>query len=272
MVKTVNDRLQAALAYAQAGWSIIPMVPGSKQPLIGWRDFQERRASTEEIRAWFSRWPDANIAVVTGAISGLVVIDIDPRHGGEASLQILESEVGPIPSTVEAQTGGGGRHLYFAHPGQKIRNRTALRPGIDLRADGGVIVLPPSLHPSGGRYTWAEGHAPSQAETAPLPRLLLTELAAAERYPGHPVVYWRELVASGVEEGERNNTIASLAGHLLWHEVDPDVVAEMLVCWNQMRCRPPLSQEEVLRTVGSIAKLHQRRSGAIGLPPETQQS
>lgn len=269
MATEVNDRLQAALAYAQAGWSVIPMAPGSKQPLLAWREFQERRAAAEEIRAWFKRWPDANIAVVTGAISGLVVIDIDPRHDGEASLQILESEIGPIPSTVEAQTGGGGRHLYFAYPGRTIRNRTALRPGIDLRADGGVIVLPPSLHPSGGRYAWAEGHAPNQAEAAPLPPRLLAELASDEQHPGHPLIYWRELVAAGVGEGERNNTIASLAGHLLWHDVDADVVAEMLVCWNQVRCRPPLSQEEVLRTVGSIAKLHQRRSGALSLPSGT---
>lgn len=272
MAEKLHDRLQAALSYAKAGWSIIPMAPGSKQPLLAWREFQERQASREEICAWFKRWPDANIAVVTGAISGLVVIDIDPRHGGEASLQNLEGEIGQIPSTIEARTGGGGRHLYFAHPGQTLRNRTALRPGIDLRGDGGVIILPPSLHPSGGRYAWVDGHAPGQAEAAPLPPLLLAELAAGEQHPGHPLIYWRELVAAGVDEGERNNTIASLAGHLLWHEVDPDVVAEMLVCWNQVRCRPPLSQEEVLRTVGSIAKLHQRRSGAIGLPSENPRS
>jgi len=155
---------KAALAYAEAGWSVVPMAPHGKQPLIPWMEFQERRAGADEIRSWFERWPDANIAVVTGAISGIVVLDIDPRHGGEASLKLLEDEVGPIPSTMEALTGGGGRHLYFAYPGQTVRNRAGLRPGIDLRGDGGVIVVPPSMHPSGRRYTWAAGHAPQQAD------------------------------------------------------------------------------------------------------------
>jgi len=268
MAENLPDMLKAALAYAEAGWSVVPMAPRSKQPLIVWREFQERRARTDEIHAWFRRWPQANIAVVTGVISGIVVIDIDPRHGGEASLKILEGEVGPIPSTLEAETGGGGRHLYFAHPGQTLRNRTALRPGIDLRGDGGVIVVPPSVHPSGRRYAWLKGHGPDRAEAAPLPSLLLSDLLAKQGHPGHPLIYWRELIAAGVSEGERNNTIASLAGHLLWHGVDPDVVAELLCCWNAVRCHPPLEDAEVLRTVGSIAKMHKRHAGAVGLPAD----
>jgi hypothetical protein len=75
---------------------------------------------------------------------------------------------------------------------------------------------------------------------------------------GHPPAYWRGVVTEGVPEGRRNSTIASLAGHLLWHEVDPDVVSELLLCWNRQRCRPPLSDEEVLRTVGSITRLHRQ--------------
>lgn len=267
MAESSSDMLTAALALAEAGWSVVPMAPRGKQPLIAWREFQERRAEPDEIRAWFRRWPQANIAVVTGTISGIVVVDIDPRHGGEASLQILEGEVGSIPSTIEAETGGGGRHLYFAHPGQTVRNRTALYPGIDLRGDGGVIVVPPSIHPSGRRYVWLKGHGPDRAEPALLPKPLQDKLVIGRDHSGHPLIYWRELVAAGVGEGERNNTIASLAGHLLWHGVDPDVVAEMMCCWNAVRCRPPLEEAEVLRTVGSIAKTQRRRSGAVGLPP-----
>ena len=267
MAENPSDLLTAALAYAEAGWSVVPMAPRSKQPLVAWREFQRRWAKPDEIRAWFKRWPQANIAIVTGAISGIVVIDIDSRHGGEASLRTLEDEVGPIPSTLEVETGGGGRHLYFAHPGRTVRNRTALYPGIDLRGDGGVIVAPPSVHPSGRRYVWRAGHGPGQAEAAPLPALLLGNLAIKPDHPGHPLIYWRELVAAGVGEGERNNTIASLAGHLLWHGVDPDVVAELLSCWNAVRCRPPLEEAEVLRTVGSIAKTHNRHAGAVGLTP-----
>lgn len=263
MAEQSTEMLEAALAYAKAGWSVVPMVPRGKQPMIPWAEFQERRADPDEIRSWFQRWPDANIAVVTGAVSGIVVLDIDPRHGGEASLALLEDEIGPIPSTVEALTGGGGRHLYFGYPGRTVRNRTGLRPGLDLRGDGGIVVVPPSLHPSGRHYAWADGHSPQAAEPAPLPATLSAELTARGSRQGHPVSYWRDLVAEGVDEGQRNSTIASLAGHLLWHEVDPDVVSELLLCWNQVRCRPPLPAEEVLRTVRSIIKLHHRESSAI---------
>ncbi|MEO3428588.1 bifunctional DNA primase/polymerase [Pelagibius sp. CAU 1746] len=253
-----EDRQAAALAYGAAGWSVVPMAPRGKQPLLSWLEFQQRRASDEEIRDWFRRWPEANIAVVTGEISNIVVLDIDPRHGGEASLALLEDETGPIPSTVEALTGGGGRHLYFAYPGRRLRNRAGLRPGIDLRGDGGIIIVPPSVHPSGKRYTWAANHSPREADPAPLPERLRAELTARGSRQGRPLAYWRDLVAEGVPEGRRNSTIASFAGHLLWHDIDPDVVSEMLLCWNRVRCRPPLAEEEVLRTVRSITRLHER--------------
>lgn len=82
-------------------------------------------------------------------------------------------------------------------------------------------------------------------------------LSDAGTRAGHPVAYWRELIARGVPEGRRNSTIASFAGHLLWRGVDPDVVAELLLCWNRERCEPPLPDEEVLRTVASITRLHE---------------
>jgi len=262
MTNETQTTLDAALAYAELGWSVVPVVPGEKQPLIAWTAFQKRRANAKEIRDWFKRWPRANIAIVTGAVSGLVVIDIDPRHGGEASLKALEDEVGPIPSTLEARSGGGGRHLYFVHPGPTIRNRAGFRPGIDLRGDGGVILAPPSLHPSGRHYTWVSDHGPRQASAAMLPQPLLAALMAEGDGRGHSLDYWRALVAAGVCEGERNTTIASLAGHLLWHAVDPDVVRELLCCWNRVRCRPPLPDKEVVRTVASIRRLHNRQAAA----------
>jgi hypothetical protein len=81
---------------------------------------------------------------------------------------------------------------------------------------------------------------------------------------GHPAAHWRELVREGVEEGQRNATIASFAGHLLWRGVDADVALELMLCWNRMRCRPPLGDEEVARVVASIARLHEERDGDDG--------
>jgi hypothetical protein len=202
--------------------------------------------------------PDAGVGIVTGAVSGLVVVDVDLRHGGDVSLEGLEREHGRIPTTVECRTGGGGRHLYFTHPGGLIRNKVGLAPGVDLRGDGGYVVAPPSVHSSGVRYAWVEGRSPGSTEMARLPDWVVRLGVDHPLRRGHPVAYWRQLVADGVPEGERNNTIASLAGHLLRHGVDPAVAMELLLCWNRVRCHPPLPDDEVAAVVESITRIHER--------------
>ena len=157
---------QAIEAYTAHGWSIIPIRSGDKRPLVRWEEFQYRRPRAEEVHAWFSGWPDAGMGVVTGAVSGLVVLDIDPEHGGEASLERLQSQHFRLPTTVECRSGGGGRHLYFAHPGAFVRNKAGLAPGVDLRGDGGYVVAPPSLHASGLRYAWVGDRRPKTSDLA----------------------------------------------------------------------------------------------------------
>lgn len=250
--------LKAALDYGRLGWSVIPVEARGKRPLIRWQVYQSRRADPLEIAEWFRRWPDANVAVVTGVVSGLVVLDLDPRHGAAESLQRLQREHGPIGETVEAVTGGGGRHLYFAHPGEIVRNRVGLAPGVDLRGDGGYVVAPPSVHASGAPYRWT--CSPDVFPLASLPAWLVRLLSGGS-HRARPLTEWRGLVREGVAEGERNDTIASLAGHLLWHDIDPEVAAELLLAWNAARCRPPLDEAEVLRTVASITRLHQGGDG-----------
>jgi hypothetical protein len=251
------DAHAAALAYAARGWSVIPIEARGKRPLVQWLEFQQRVAKAAEIDSWFRRWPDAGVGIVTGRASDLVVVDIDPQHGGVQSLARAEQEHGPLQRTVEAETGGGGRHLYFRHPGVPLANRVGLLPGIDLRADGGCVVAPPSLHASGRRYGWRAGCAPDDLPLAALPRWLLADAHGAA-HPGHPLAHWRELVRQDVAEGRRNNTLASLAGHLLWHGVDAQVVLDLLLAFNRVRCRPPLADEEVARVVASITRLHER--------------
>lgn len=251
------DTMAAALSYLARGWSVVPIEARGKRPLASWLEFQHRHPAADEVAAWFRRRPTPNVAIVTGGVSGLVVLDIDPRHGGHDSLAALEARHGRLPATIEAITGGGGRHCYFAHPGGTVPNRAGLAAGIDLRGDGGLVVAPPSLHPSGARYAWRVGRAPDERLPAPLPSWLLG-LAHGGRHPGHPLAYWRELVHDGVVEGQRNNTVASLAGHLLWHGVDAEVVLELLLAWNRQRCRPPLDDAEVAAVVHSIVRVHQR--------------
>ena len=251
-----TDTHAAAIGYAARGWSVIPIQHRGKRPLVAWVEFQERLAEPAEIDAWYRRWPDANVGIVTGRVSGLVAVDIDVRPGGSESLDRLEIELGPMPGTVEVLTGGGGRHLYFAHPGGTVPNRAGVAPGIDVRGDGGCVVAPPSVHASGRRYAWVAGHGPDEVPLAGMPAWA----RAGSPRGGHPLKHWRSLVREGVDQGQRNATLASLTGHLLRHGVDPLVALELLLAWNRMRCRPPLPDAEVGRVVDSIAQLHERQT------------
>jgi hypothetical protein len=252
---------EAAKIYLARGWSVLPLRPRDKRPLIPWTFLQTKHASTNDVDQWFREWPDANIGIVTGEVSNLVVLDVDPKHGGDDSLKRLERRYRPLPVTAEAITGGGGRHFYFTHPGFLIRNRAGLAQGVDLRGDGGYIVAPPSIHPSGESYEWAPGRAPEATEIASLPNWLTAPFRGA--HTGRSLSDWRQLVRDGVPEGQRNSTIASLTGHLLSHNVDPAVTLELMLSWNRARCRPPLDDAEVASVVSNIAKLHEAE-----LPPE----
>ena len=253
----LGEVAQAALAYAARGWSVIPVQPRAKRPLVVWREFQERVAGADEIEAWYQRWPAANVGIVTGAVSGIVVVDVDPAHGGRDSVRELEARHGPVPATVESVTGGGGRHLYFRHPGGQVPNRVGIQLGIDVRGDGGYVVAPPSLHPSGKHYVWVAGRSPDESALA-FPPAHFFEAEAGVRPHGHTPMHWRRLIREGIPAGQRNNTIASLTGHLLWRGVDLDVVLELMLAWNRTHCRPPLPDEEVAQVVQSIAHTHER--------------
>ncbi len=263
MVRTVGPDIgRAALDYVRRGWSVIPIEARGKRPIVPWQEFQRRIATADEIAAWYRRRPQPNVAIVTGVVSGLVVLDVDPRHGGGDSLARLERLHGPVLPTLEAATGGGGRHLYFACPHGIVRNRAGLAPGIDVRGEGGCVVAPPSLHASGRRYEWVRSHGPDDRPPSPLPGWLVALVRDDAPRVGHSQLHWRDLARLGVREGDRNNAIASFAGHLLWHGVDPEVVLELLRGWNRTRCKPPVPDDEVARTVESITRLHERDDDA----------
>lgn len=246
--------LAAALRYLSYGWSVLPLRPHDKQPLVSWEPLQKARPTEAEVADWYRQWPDANLGIVTGEISKLVVLDVDPKHGGKDTLERLQQRLGTLPMTVEAQTGGAGQHLYFRHPGYTLRNRIGIGQGIDLRGDGGYVVAPPSIHPSGGHYQWAAGRSPVDLALTSLPKWLLT--AAGISHFTRSVGDWRHVVREGVPEEQRNSMTAALAGHLLWHGVDPHVALELIQAWNQTRCRPPLDESELVHIVRDIARLH----------------
>jgi hypothetical protein len=120
--------------------------PG-KHPRVAWPAGQ--RVDAEQVQRWARRWPNANVGVIAGAVSDLLVLDVDPGHGGAESLARLESRYGALPPTLTSHTGSGGLHIAFAHPGVRIGPSAGkLGPGLDVRGDRGLIVAPPSLHHS----------------------------------------------------------------------------------------------------------------------------
>lgn len=236
----VNAALQAACDYLARGWSVIPIRPGSKQPLVPWAEFQSRRATVAEVEGWFQRWPDAGVGIVTGKVSNLIVLDQDNPE----ALDGRECPLTPVAQTAQ------GYHWYFAHPGGVVRNFARRVPGLDLRADGGYVVAPPSRHPSGREYTWAAGFAPEEAPPAPCPawlRDLLRDKPPAEERP--PADDWQR----PVEQGRRNDTLTRRAGTLLAHGVRPAQTLAMLLAYNARFCSPPLEEAEVRQIVDSIA-------------------
>lgn len=153
--------LEAALGYRRRGWSVIP-AGKDKRPLISWEPYQHRLPTEEEVKSWYKQWPWAGVGVVCGRISGLIVLDIDPRHQGDETLLQWTEKGWRLPPCPTVKTGGGGCHFYLAHPGGEIPTIPALAPGIDLKAEGSYVIAPPSIHPSGNEYTWYPDASPDR--------------------------------------------------------------------------------------------------------------
>lgn len=148
-----NQLFDHALAYAAHGWPVFPCST-DKRPLVK-NGFKVATTDEKQVRDWWGRWPEASIGMPTGFLSGVWVLDLDLPDGPGAMKQ-LEAAHGALPGTLSQQTGGGGFQLFFRwDPAHPIRNSAGqIGSGIDVRGEGGYVILPPSGHPSGGRYVW----------------------------------------------------------------------------------------------------------------------
>lgn len=162
---------RAAEEYAAAGWYVFPLKPRDKTPMTE-RGFKNASNKPEIVRQWWAKTPNANIGLDCGR-SGFVVIDLDKRADADGLVEWehFTSQHKLAPRTATSLTGGGGRHLLFKTlEGVKIKNSASrLAPGIDVRADGGYIVLPPSIHPSGKPYAWEN----DDTEVEPIPDVVV---------------------------------------------------------------------------------------------------
>jgi hypothetical protein len=197
---------QHARRYAALGWATFPLAVGKKVPIAGSNGFKSASADPRVVAERAVRHPNANIAIATGMLSGLLVIDIDPRNGGERTLLKLDRAGKRFPPTVEAISCQGGRHLYYAHTAPALTKRT-LGPGIDVKSDGGYIVAPPSVWSSNGQaYRWLR--PPRTTALAALPSWIIDALrpparkrSRAVRVPPPP---------PGAQAGYRRQALAAL--------------------------------------------------------------
>jgi len=219
----------AALAYAEFGLYIFPLQPRNKKPLLAGKGFHDATNDVSVVSRWWKDHPEANIGCVPGR-SGSLVLDIDGPIGEQQLDELMLSDIATLTATTGRKEGG--RHLWFQHPGGSIGNRQ-LAKHIDVRADAGYVVLPPSVHPSGNRYKWSAMVAIAVAP--PHIRMLLTDV---------------------VHEGERNNALASHLGSLRASGAGDAELRNAALLFN-IRCRPPLSAREVNAVVKSIMRYEQ---------------
>lgn len=240
--------LDYALAYAGMGWRVFPVVHGQKVPMRGTNGVSDATCNLDQVRAWWTANPNANIGIAMG--QGIVAIDVDVADGkqGAESWDALVYQHALAP-TVQSITGSGGWHFLFrAPPGVRIPNSTSkLGPGLDVRGDGGYIVAEPSIHPNGRNYTWeSEGDPLEGAQLADAPQSLLDLLASAprtERAPTNGAQHGK------LPQGGRNDALARFAGVARGAGLDMPATRALVHTINDQFCAEPLPSNELESTV-----------------------
>lgn len=252
------DLATAALEYAAAGLHVFPChsilptgacscgqdckSPG-KHPRT--RDgLTSASCDPQAVAEWWRRWPDANIAVRTGEVSGIVVLDVDTPKGGAGTLKALEHARGKLPRTAQVLTGSGGQHHYFSYAHGVRNSASRLGSGLDVRGDGGYVIAPPSNHLSGRLYKWMR---PLSEELAGPPAWLI-ELEEQRRNAPAPQI------AERIGAGQRNDELASIAGTMRRRGLGELEILAALRETNRARCDPPLADDEVEGIARSVSR------------------
>lgn len=274
---------RAALHYAREfGWRVFPLHSAragacscgsekcppknaGKHPRTA-NGFKDAVTDVATIEAWWRRWPDANVGVATGR--GLIVVDVDPLHGGEHGFDELRSNLGALPDTVEAITGSRGRHVYLScDPEVEVRcSAGVLAEGIDVRGDGGYVVAPPSV--SGiGTYGWELSSRPGEVELAPCPTAWLNLMLR----PRPQLKVIEGGAGEAIPEGKRNDSLFRLACSFRTNKhLTPQALEAALLTVNETRCNPPLDPVEVRRIAEHVCEAYPAGKSAQYERPETE--
>lgn len=256
-----KSMLECALEYLEQGYPVFPVcsplmgqhqhyIEGrmrdctpdrrGKNPMAPWKACQTELPTVAQVKAWWSRWPNANIGMATGAFPDVIVLDCD---SGEARQLALEK--GGLEKAPAVWTGTpGGIHFWMKHPGYPVKNFVKEIPGTDFRGDGGYVLLPPSLHHKGARYRWNEHTAHMSRPPAPpwLETLLQGKADGSDSSSGIGEPFDLDVILRGIPEGTRNATLWSYAGKLRADDV-PQQHAEQMMRQAARLCKPAFEED-----------------------------
>lgn len=235
--------LEEALAYIRKGYSLVSVRENAKVPSEPWLEYQQRRMTEAEATKRWTDTPRANVGIITGRVSDLLVVDVD----GKAGLHALDEAGIVLPRTLTIKTPKG---LHFYYKWQQYPGTTAgLLQNVDIRNDGGFVVAPPSRTENGVYTIIHDNPIAVLGDVLPYKK----QQPKAERHGNSNDAWVADLFINGAGKGERNSDLARLAGYLWKHKHPEDVMLAMLHMWNE-KCDPPLPAQEVERTVHSITR------------------
>jgi Bifunctional DNA primase/polymerase, N-terminal len=266
----MTDLHDAALEYQKRRLPIFPLQPRGKEPACA-RGCLDATTDIDRVRGWWGQVKELNIGLATGARSGLFVVDVDAEDGRQ-SLTQLEEKHDKLPATVSVVTGrdGRGEHLYFKLNGHSVRNSPGLiGRGLDVRGDGGYVLLPPSIHPSGRVYAW---NIDSADDFAVAPDWLHSIIDSKPRNGNgdngngyrQTMNFWDDFLGQDRPEGERNNAVIKVTGKFFHAGLrDPFLLFHAVNFYNTGHCRPPLSAQEIFNAVNYCvqSQLKKERDG-----------
>jgi len=261
--------LQAALKHQAMGHSVIP-IQTNKKPFMSWEEFQKRRAGSEEIRQWWKKYPSANVGIVTGGISGLVVIDIDSPRGFDLINEHLSYSITfPV-----ARSPRGGWHHYHEHR-KGVGTKAGILKDVDVRGEGGYIIAPPSMGENGKPYAWVKGLSLFEVDPCPLPdslyNIINNSLYSSIQMRGRsgelqdhnrPLQNITNRYIN-FDEGHRDQTLFRLANSLIKGGMPSKEIEVFLSLIAYKLCNPPFPQREIRAKVQSAIKRCQTRKTSL---------
>jgi len=250
--------------YRDYGWSVIPIRRRDKRPAITWEPFTHEPPPLKRLKSWWPNDHDAlNLGVVTGAVSNIAVLDLDPAHFDEDS-RTIEQWIEEYPTPLIQRSGGGGAHLFYSiPPGEMIKTQAGIFPGVDVRGEHGIIVAAPSIHQNGKTYTWTKGALDFMCGDVLLPPFPIDIVKddKIEEVDGRQKNRWIVDALDHCDKGLRNVTASRLVGYFISQGVPKDIVSATLHAWNKGLAHP-LPSRELDLTVRSIE--HKREDAPAG--------